>query len=95
MNATIADSGLIRRDEMPDAENTRGPGQQWRDVRSAALMSYPLTHIAERRPEKMDYQPDVVLLDISLPGMTDFEAAQWLRQEPELPEDRFDLICRK
>ena len=35
--------------------------------------------------EASAYQPEVVLLDISLPGMDGYEVARMLRQQPSLP----------
>ena len=31
-------------------------------------------------------RPDVVLLDIGLPGLTGYEVAQWIRQQPALKD---------
>jgi CheY-like chemotaxis protein len=33
----------------------------------------------------LDYRPDVVLLDIGLPGLNGYEVAKWIRQQPGLP----------
>jgi CheY-like chemotaxis protein len=32
----------------------------------------------------LDYRPNVVLLDIGLPGLNGYEVAKWIRQEPVL-----------
>jgi CheY-like chemotaxis protein len=32
----------------------------------------------------LDYRPDVVLLDIGLPGLNGYDVAKWIRQQPDL-----------
>src|SRR3569832_2008711 len=40
----------------------------------------------------VEYQPDIMLLDIGLPGMDGYEVANQLRQTPELREMRLVAI---
>jgi CheY-like chemotaxis protein len=54
------------------------------------------THIAHNGPEALqaakDFKPELIFLDIGLPGMTGYEVARTLRAEEETPRPRLIAV---
>ena len=80
-NPTRASLRVLVVDDMRDATHMLRTllNRDGHDVRTAADGPNALT-IA------LDFQPEVVLLDISLPGMSGLEVAKWIRQQTTLKE---------
>jgi two-component system CheB/CheR fusion protein len=96
-----------REAKIPAAKRTQ-PGQTWRvlvvddNVDSADSIAailgtsgheVEIAYSAQKALEMaVEYQPDIMLLDIGLPGMDGYEVAKHLRQTPELKEMRLIAI---
>jgi CheY-like chemotaxis protein len=54
------------------------------------------THIAHNGPEALqaaeDFKPELIFLDIGLPGMTGYEVARALRAKQETPKPRLIAV---